>query len=242
MSENEVSFEVMQSLQDRIKRHKFCKGRGYVKLDDGVEYCECRKDALFEYRLIQSGIPAQFRKKGFKDFVHTDSEAYKKVQDYLKYASNHRTDGMGLFLYGPGYTGKTLLSTSLLMELIRQNFDVKFFYFGGLLNAKDTTGDQLSKQWDFLCIDGVGEVLNNLTNFRHGVLTDSTIHGAVEFLCGILASRINSGRPVIITSSVSLSTINEKFPNLASTLIGNCIAVQCEDKGFKQKKLEQMMD
>lgn len=233
--------ELLRKLQASIRGHKPCNGYGYVTKDGEQQKCSCRQDALYHFRIARSGIPAKFRDKGFKDYLYKEGSAFQQVQDYLAHADDNREQGMGLFLFGPSYTGKTLLACSLLMDLMKAGYDCKFVYFDGLLGAKDFDERQLSEEWDFLCIEHVSEVLNTLTNFRDATLTTDRIHGAVEFLSRLISHRVNNGRPVILTSTVSLTEINAKFANLASTLIGNCSIVMCEDKGFRKKRIEQMM-
>ncbi len=166
-----------------------------------------------------------------------------KIQEYLAAAEEHRRDGVGMYLSGPSYTGKSLLACSLITELMRKGWDCKYLSFDGILDAKDRSVlDDIDKKWDFLVIDRVGDVLNRLNNFREGVFTGERTHGAVEFLAGIISARINAGRPMIIPSSVSLTDVNLKFPSLASALIGSCLYIECEDKGFRQKQIELMMD
>ena len=226
-------------LQERIRKHKACRGYGYVLKDGALAECSCRVSALFEYRLVRSHIPDRYRKLGFNDFMHKDSAAYRGVQSYLADSEKHRREGIGLFIWGDSHTGKSLLATSLLMELLRKGNNCRFEYFGGLMTIRDK---EIYTAPDFLCIDDFGIGLNGLSNFRDGVLTGERVNGGVEFLTQIVAHRVNSGSPVIVVSEVPIATINNVFPHLASPLIGNCIQLHCEDKGFKTKRINQMME
>lgn len=239
MIEKSTDMDFMKSLQERIKKHKDCKGYGYILKDNKQEMCECRSSALYQYRLSQSRIPSQFRKMDFKDCVFKESNAYKKVQEYLETSEQNKQDGSGLFLFGPSYTGKTLLACSLLMGLMKKGYSCRYFKFGQLLDVGQQ--DVIKKEIyspDFLCVDEVERVLNNLVNFRDSVLTGDRIHGAVEFLDNLLSMRIDSGLPVIAASTVSLKTINGSFPSLARTFASSCISIECE---FKKKIEEQTM-
>lgn len=239
MIEKSVDLELLRDLQEKIKKHKDCKGYGYILKDDKQEMCECRVSALYQYRLSQSRIPSQFRKMGFKDCVFKDSSAYKQVQDYLEAAEQNKKEGSGLFLFGPSYTGKTLLACSLLMELMKRGYSCRYFKFGQLLDVaqQDVIKREIYSP-DFVCVDEIERVLNNLVNFRDSVLTGDRIHGAVEFLDNLLSMRIDSGLPVIAASTVSLKTINGSFPSLARTFASSCISIECE---FKKKIEEQTM-
>jgi len=233
---------LLHRLQEKIRTHRACRGYGYVLKDGQKTRCGCRTEALYQYRLARSGIPPKYRTKGFKDYVYKESDAYKKMQSYLKQAKEHQEQGMGLLLHGPNYTGKSLLACSLLMELMKRDYDCKFLYFGNLLGVKKGSDTLIPEEFDFLCIDGMSEVLENLTNFREGALSGVQIHGAVEFAVRAITMRIHESKPIIMTSTQPLTVINQKFPNLAGALIGNCLHVSCEDKGFRQRKLEQMME
>lgn len=245
MVDSESELDLLKDLRHKIRAHKACSGYGYVLKDDKKVMCECQKDALYQYRLTKSGIPPKFRSKGFKNVVYKEGGAYIKIQEYLANSEKHRSEGMGLYLWGSSATGKTLLSCSLLMELMKQGFDCRFLDFGGLLSSMrsdDRSEVAMIKNWDFLCIDDIDKVLNSLTNFREGAMTGEKVHGAVEALCSVLSMMANASRPAIITSRVPISKLNEKFPNLAGTLIGSYMPVCCEDKGFRARSMAQMMD
>lgn len=239
----EPDFELVAALRRKVRTHKPCRGYGKV-LDDKGELvdCDCRAEAEYQYRLARSGIPPKFRKMGFKDYVYKEGDAFRQVQAYLTEADKHRQDGTGLYLYGPSYTGKSLLACSLLMELMKRGYDGKYISFDGLLDSKDRgVMDSVDQQWDFLVLDKVGDVLNRLNNFREGTLSGDRIHGAVEMLSTLVSRRINAGRPIIIPNTESVLKVNEKFASLACALLGSFICVACEDKGFRQRRIEQMM-
>lgn len=243
MLESDINLQLVRQLQAKIQNHGPCRGYGYVLKDRQKVMCSCREEALFQFRLAQSGIPPKFKNMGFKEYAYKESEAYKTVQGYLSNAQDNRDQGTGLYLYGPSYTGKSLLACSLLIELMKRGYDCKFHYFDTLLNGEEKNPSAvIAGRWDFICIDRVGDVLNNLSNFKSGAVTGERIHGAVEFLRSIISTRVNAGRPIIITSSVSLKDVDQVFPGLASTLLGSCVHVMCEDKGFRKRKLEQMLD
>lgn len=229
-------------LQKKIRRHKKCGGYGKLLKDGTAVDCECRIEALHEFRIVQSGIPPKFRSLGFKNYAYKDSPAFIKVQEYLTQSEEHLKNGMGLFLHGPSYTGKSLLACSLLVDLMRKGHDCRYVNFDGMLDPENKSIVRGLRRYDFILLERVSEVLDNLTAFRDAVLTGSRIHGAVEYLGNFLAQRANDSKPVIMTSRVSITEINSKFPALASTLIGTCLTVECEDKGFRQKRLSQMMD
>lgn len=243
MLDSSSELDLVCSLRERIRRHKPCKGYGQVLKDGKIVTCECKAEAMYEFRLSRSGIPPRLRRMGFKDYVYKESPAYARIQEYLANAEQNRREGMGLYLYGPSYTGKSLLSCSLIMELMRRGWDCKYLAFDGMLDsAKEEGKHGTDTSWDFLVLDRVGDVLNRLNNFRESLVTGDRTHGAVEYLAGLVSARLNAGRPIIMPSSVSLQDVNLKFPSLANALIGSCIYVECEDKGFRQKRIELMMD
>lgn len=239
--DSEHTLEFTRSLQTRIEQHSVCKGYGYVLGKNGDKVmCTCRQEALFQYRLAMSGIPPKFRALGFKDYAYKESDTYRKVQAYLAAAHEHRETGMGLYLYGPSYTGKTLLACSLLTELMKAGYTCRYVSFDMILEQKENW-KSLFLGAHFIGLDRVGEILDKLTNSRDGILTGNRIYGAAEFLSQVMAHCVNWNIPLIISSSASLSTVNTTFPSLANLIMGNCKLISCEDKGFRQKRIEQMM-
>lgn len=243
MADKASDLDLVSALRSKISSHKPCRGYGKVlDKEKRLVDCECRREALFQYRLAHSGIPPKFRRMGFKDYVYKEGGAYAKVMAYLAQARQHRQDGIGLFLYGPSYTGKSLLACSLLMELMRAGYDCKYVSFDGVLDSRDEKPLPVDREWDFLVLDRVGDVLNRLSNFREAVLTGDRTHGAVDYLTAIVSKRVTAGRPIIMPCSVPLPAIDEKFPSLANALVGSCVVVECEDKGFRQRRIDLMME
>lgn len=241
--ERSSEMDLVAKLRAQVSGCRVCKGYGHVLKGSKMAMCECKAEAEFQYRLAMSDIPPRFRKKGFDDYLYKQGQAYAKIQDYLRNADQHRLEGVGLYLSGPSYTGKSLLSCSLIIELMRRGYDCKYMAFDGILDKKyDLDKEAIDQKWDFLVLGKVGDVLSRLSNFRETMLTGESTHGAVEFLTGLISARMNAGRPIIIPSRVPLQDLNAKFPSLADTLLGSCIHVLCEDKGFRQKRIELMMD
>lgn len=241
MLEGEV--ELVAQLRAKIRKHRACKGYGHILKDGQMVLCECKKDAQYQYRLAHSGIPPKFKRMGFSNYLYKASTAYTKIQEYLTQAAQNRTDGVGLFLSGPSFTGKSLLACSLLMELMKLGYDCKYLSFDGILDgSKEGKPLMIDKEWDFLVLDRVGDVLSNLSNFKQALFSGERTHGAVEFLTSIITRRVNVGRPLILPCTVSLTAIDEKFPSLANVLVGSCILVDCEDNGFRQKRINLMME
>lgn len=243
MDSNPSEFDLLNKLADKIANHADCRGYGYTLGKDGKKLlCECRRESMYEFRLFKSGIPPKFRKMSFKDYSQKSSNTFHKVQDYIKNFATHRTEGMGLYLHGPSFTGKSLLACSVLMELMRNGYDCRYEAFDRLLDDHNyDLNRRADTEWDLLCLERGINVVDRLTNFRAANLSGSPTHGALEYLNSILSRRSNAGRPTLITGNVSLTDLTAQVPELANTMIGNCIQIECEDKGFRKQRIEQMM-
>lgn len=97
----------------------------YYYFEDGnIRSCPCRDTRMKINRILDiyysSGIDKKFRWKNIRDFDSRQnkqaSEAYNAAYDIIQ---NFPDVKKGLFLWGNPGTGKTLLSTIILTELIR---------------------------------------------------------------------------------------------------------------------------
>jgi hypothetical protein len=234
----------LNDVAKRLKACTTCKSVGKVLRRGKVEDCSCLKEAGLLYRLDNSNIPERFRGLEFRDYIYKNSGTYQRASKYLQEHEKARTKGVGLYLFGPPKSGQTPLAISVLKELARLNYTIHFTPYSAMLSdLADGIQDhpRYGRPIDFLCIDGITEVLDNLVNFRPAHITGENVNFAVTYLDKILSQRFAMKLPTIITARASIPQVTEKLPSLGMTLAGNFLSVECVSEDFRGQRMQEKL-
>ncbi len=233
---------VLDLTEDLQKQIQKCCGVGYRLDGKGrVVECSCLTNALFELRLSKSGIPPRFRNLTFKDYMYQNSDTFKKVWKYIEQADKALQQGIGLFLYGPQHTGKSMLACCIIKELIKRGNDCGFVIFSGVIGNPADQERYLGQSMKFSCVDNITQVLDNLANFRETTLTGQQTNGAVGLLENIVSTRVTWSLSTIMTSTVSINDIEKRFPSLGAMLLGSFLQVECVTNDFRGTRAQERL-
>lgn len=239
-----MQLDLIQELEEKIRKCKTCGGRRYRLDGRGKSVsCECLNEAMYELRLTKSGIPPQFKKLSFKDYMYQNSDTFKKIWKYIEQADKALEMGTGLLLFGPNNTGKSMLACCIIKELIKRGHDGGFVTFSGVMSDPQESDKFLSKEFSFSCIDNITEVLDRLVNFTEATLTHELSNGAVNRLIDVLSARVLRNQPTILTSVVSISKISSdaRFQSLGTLLLSNFMEVECVSGDFRGDRAQERL-
>lgn len=242
MTKTKNPTDLLAELQDKVKSCKLgCGGTGYILKGQETALCSCLSEAQFEFRVSKSGIPRKFLSLDFKDYMYKNSPTFAKVISYIDQAEKASHTGVGLVLVGSARAGKTLLAVGILKELMRRGFDCGFVSFGAMIQSLNESEKFVGTDVTFAVIDDVSKVLDGLTRSKTLNLTGGESYGVVEVLESVIAKRTLSGLPTILTSDVPILAIEQKFPRLGTTLLGNFLQVDCVADDFRGTKANEKL-
>jgi DNA replication protein DnaC len=214
-----------------VRRCPHCKGVGKKLIHKKVVNCQCVEKALFDYRLSISNLPPRLSKFEFKDYLFKNSNTFKKAQKYVQDAPHAVEKGVGLCLYG-AESDCNMLAIGVLKELMKQGYSCYFAQYASCMTS-DLRGTLLDDRFTFVCLSNITTVLDNLTNFRSTVLTETNTNYAISYLEQLLSTRASLNLPTILTSSVGFLKLAEKFPHLGVLLYGHLLEVKCVENDFR---------
>lgn len=163
-----------------------------------------------------------------------DDRANPQVSDAMRrYAENFaemQEKNLGLLIYGPVGTGKTFYAACIANHLLEQGYSVEMTSFTrivntiqGLYEGKQEYIDRLARK-DLLIIDDLG------------VERDSEF--MQEQVTAIIDARYKSGRPLIITTNISLDEIkkpkNLTYRRMYDRLLEICHPVKVDGKSRRR--------
>ena len=193
-----------------------CKDTGFI---DGRK-CHCFKDKEIALLYDQSNIQTSLKDVSFdsmseKYYSGDDLNRFKESkQKAIGFVNNFKSDYQNLLLYGTVGTGKSLLSSCVASELLKEGHSVIYFSSSMLIDtlAKaafdrpsyrndrfNDVSDENSPIYDceLLIIDDLGtEITNNFT---------------IAALFSLLNERALRKKSIIISTNLSLEELQERY-------------------------------
>lgn len=189
----------------------------------------------------------RYRKMGFPEsqmqywtFENDDGGNDKMSRMAKRYVENFDTfykEGKGLLLYGDVGTGKTYIACMIANALIDKGYPVLVTNFSRILNTLQGT---FEKQ----------EYLDSLNQFKLLVIDDLGVERdtgfAKEQVFSIIDSRYREGKPMIITTNLTMQKLATETEladkRVYDRLIERCFPVEVKGESRRVKKLINSRD
>ena len=185
-----------------------CEEEKYNRQKEEAEKRErmMRLERLRNYSLID----AKFEQCTFENFEVDDmnKQYFNLAKKYVEKFDEMKKQNLGLLLFGAPGTGKTYLAFCIANELINRMVPVIAISSIGLLNKIKDTYKRYGSE-------GEVEIINNLKNASLLILDDlgaeNSTDWAKEKIYEIIDSRYRDGKPLIITTNLTLDQLREKM-------------------------------
>lgn len=192
---------------------------------DGVKVrCNCQDQLQRHKHYLNSGIGLTYQLLGWSDFKG-DASAIARVTEYMEDISNKVESGVGLLFYGTQYgTGKTMLAYLVLKELILKGYRCYATTYNDMLaSMKAGWRDDRYAKWyknkidsaQVLVLDDVGKELMQSGGFNNDF--------SRQTLDGLLRTRVQQGRPTIITTNMDLNGLTVSYGASMVSLLTECM-------------------
>lgn len=216
-----------------------CSDTGFC----GINMCDCMKQELIKAGIESSGIGALHEKMNFETFslkyYESDPLICKEYGNILnrcvKYVDSFNEQSDNLLLIGGTGVGKTHLSVAIAKEVTEKGYDVVFKCAQDLISDfeferfhksySDVSPAKTDKYYecDLLIIDDLGsEMTNQFT---------------VSCVFFLINSRINNGKPTIISTNMTSDKLKTYDERIYSRLIGEYRPIQLKGKDVRMLKL-----
>lgn len=194
-----------------------CSDRGEYILYGEVYQCDCRDQRQLAKAYYNANIGKLWHPTQWEDFQSVDKEnLLPKMQAYVEHFARYARAGVGWTIEGGLGTGKTLLMTLVLKDVIKQGRNCYFVEGNELIDIftsswrddeAKVTLDRRLRQVELLGID-------ELITGRSDAQTD-LIALALE---SVIRHRYNNALPTLLTTNLSTKTQEKDFPRVFSLL------------------------
>lgn len=183
-----------------------CDKRGEFKtrlLDDSVVTCKCNcvEQWMLYKILLSSGIGDTYQRYSWNHVRTVPAEVRRTVQTYLDNMGNLQRNGVGMILWSERTgTGKTLLATLMLKEIIAQGTDGYFTSFRDMIDQHTAAWSNAeSRAWFTRRIQNAGHlVIDDIGKENPG-----RINIVNELLDGTIRHRVAHSRPTTLTANLN---------------------------------------
>ena len=196
-----------------------------VRLQEHISLVKRLQDNCFQYKIFSNAV--------FKDLdrgSRQETIARRYVQNWEKV----RKENIGLLFWGDVGTGKTYLASCIANALMEQEVSVKMVNFSYILNVG---------------FEYRNELIHSLCHFGLLIIDDfgterGTDYG-LETVHSVLDARYNSGKPMIITTNLSLQQMKNPEDEMHKKIYDrtkNCVPVQFGGESRRQASGKDKME
>lgn len=208
--------------------------------------CQCRQKEIDAHKKQDEEKEIERRRKIC--FSGTDMRDWNFANDDLKnpvlsatmkrYADNfaeHRQDGTGLLMWGGCGTGKTYYAACIANELITKGYSVHMTNFATLINRIQGTFDE--KQ----------DIINDLNRYSLLIIDDLGAERRSEYMqeavFNIIDARYRTGKPLIITTNLSINEIKNppsvNYGRIYDRIIERCFPIHVDGNSRRRDKVKE---
>jgi len=217
-----------------------CSDTGYV----GIDMCKCLKRELVLASLESSGLSSLIKNQSF----HTFSLDYYENNDKIMMTHNLNAmkdfaanftpkNGLSWLFVGPTGLGKTHLSTSVAVELIKKGYDVVYESAQQIMTDYETVRFSSALSAD--------REMPDLTRYTEAELlimddlgTEMTTQYTLSCLYNIINTRINRNLSTIISTNLTQKELRERYTDrITSRLLGEYKPLIFTGKDIRAQKL-----
>lgn len=160
----------------------------------------------------------------------------KVAKDYVSKWSDFASKNAGLVIWGDVGTGKTFFAACIANALVEQNVSVRMTNFSSILNDLFSESDK-------------NKHLDRLNDHNLLIIDDLGIERGTEYaleqVYNIIDTRYKSGRPLIITTNLTLEELNYptdvQHKRIYDRVLGMCVPVKFIGVNFRKEEAATKM-
>lgn len=234
------------------KEAYFSEGKILLGRDRHPVECKCQKKAREKreseaHQKEHLSVVMRLKENGFTDrnmkhwtFAHDNGKnsQMRFAHLYVEHWEEMKAASRGYLLWGNVGTGKTYLAGCIANALMEQEISVRMTNFATVLN--DLTGT----------LNGRNAYIERLCRFQLLILDDFGMERGTEYgleqVYNVIDSRYRSGRPLIVTTNLTLSELqnppDRAHQRIYDRVLAMCTPVCCSGINFRKEQAKRNME
>jgi DNA replication protein DnaC len=214
-----------------------CEKRGTIQWKGKTWKCDCHHQLQLYKHYLAAGIGVTYQRLEWQDIEGND----KIIEDISKYLEKHQqyvNRGVGLFFSGPVGTGKTMLANLVLKWFVKYGYTCFATTFAQTIDyltaGWSSPEDKVYFRRKF--VESQVLLLDDVGREHRTKLSDTTFDS-------ILRTRVQEGRPTIITTNMNFAEIQSGYgAAVLSLLKESSISFEFEGEDFRPKSQQRTVD
>ena len=214
--------------------------------------CDCQRERRLEREAAEQrrkhlDTVEDLKRRGFTDPAmrgwtfegdNGENPLMEKARQYVERWDRAQEKNVGLLLWGKVGTGKSYLAGSIANALIEKEVSVRMTNFAAIL------GDLAAK------FEGRNEYIDRLCRYPLLVIDDFGMERGTEYgleqVYNVIDSRYRSGKPLIVTTNLTLQEIKEPpdtaHARIYDRLLAMCAPVCCTAANFRKAEAQDKLN
>jgi DNA replication protein DnaC len=213
-----------------------CRKTGTYTWKGVATPCDCRMQLQLAKHYTAAGVGADYFRLTWEDYVAPPPQT---LHLYAANFHNAIAEGTGMLFTGTNGTGKTMLATLTIKQLIKMGFTAYVSSFSDAIDRRtESFGDDVAARFfdrkflhtQALLLDDLGQELHSSSDLARSTLDK------------ILRSRVKNNRPTLLTTNLSHRELETRYGiAIASLLKHKSIPIDLVDVDFRPQSREAMM-
>lgn len=207
--------------------------------------CNCIDQHKMHRYFLYHGIPVENQRMGWEDAVGLDNDFIEFLDDYFTRREDYVHSGTGLYLHGTPGTGKTLVGSIIMKQLIADGYNGVFSSFVDILASKSSGWDNEDDRDYFIRQIRHAEVLMMDDPGKEHRQGEKQIEFGRSTLDEIMRFRGQNSMPTIITSNYRPDKFADAYGDGIGSLVKRLIPrfVKGSDwRDMKRKEDQKELD
>jgi DNA replication protein DnaC len=212
---DDFTFDRINKLFPLAVKCPTCNDEGAYRLDGSIYECDCELQKMLQRHYFAANIGRAYHTLCIDHFLGDDREAVAPtVLDYIENFEDNFQYGVGITFAGEIGTGKTMLMSFILKELVKQGRKVYTVPFEQLINVfgsaySNDESKRLMEQLMSVEVLGLDELRSDSRN-KSGFLSDA--------LDVLIRHRTSNLLPTLVTTNMTPQQEQDEFGKTYSLL------------------------
>lgn len=192
-----------------------CRDKGVYVRGGDIHPCDCERQKRLYLQYLHAGIGATYQRLSWSDFTGP-GHLLDPALDYIDHADDYIDRGIGMFIWGPYGTGKTMVASLILKELVKKGYACYATTFSSTVEQFTAGWNSQEEKQRFaerfmysevLLLDDLGKEFRR----QNGLHQTTFDH--------ILRTRVQAGRPTLLTTNMNSDEIHTGYGRAVLSLL-----------------------
>lgn len=198
-----------------------CQKKGTFLSPQGETECDCLAQWMLYLYLLNAGIYLNYQRLTWGDLAdQVLTSTFEVLDDYRTHIQRYTDAGIGLVLLGTQGTGKTLLASLLIKQLLGDGVDGYATQFNTMIDAYAAGWrDKEDREWFTRRVMNAGVLLIDDIG-RESKGRENTTNALFDM---VVRHRVASDKPTIITTNYTKAEIQSGYSVYAMSLLAESV-------------------